>query len=279
MRLLLGIFAVGTGLALALGTAGPDLQGVAFRAVKAVPSRPGYPLPVNGLDAQGIRSLAQARYEEAADSFTRSLRLVPGNPGALANRGTAFLALDRLEEAMSDYALALELEPGLGRVLAHPLSRAHVRRAQRRMDEGETRGAEEDLRAALRYDPDFGPAYSELSVLAFKGKDTAGCLDLAERALALEGSVPEALANKAACLAWSGRLREALAELERAAALEPGRAELHASMAGVLSRMGEAGPAREKAVKAVELEPRLREALAPILYSRTASIRPPGATR
>jgi len=59
----------------------------------------------------GAKALAQQRYPDAIDAFTRALELDPAYAEAWNRRATTYYLMDRCEKALADIDRVLELEP------------------------------------------------------------------------------------------------------------------------------------------------------------------------
>ena len=62
------------------------------------------------LNAEGNRAYKEGNYEQAIDSYTRSLAIDPGYKKALFNRGLTYYRVDKLKPGLNDFVRVLELD-------------------------------------------------------------------------------------------------------------------------------------------------------------------------
>lgn len=173
------------------------------------------------LDAEGIKLLAQERYKEAAEKFDQSLRLNPKNARAYANRCTARYRLQDFDGAIADFTRAVSLSPKLKGTLAPSVSDAYYRRALRKVDQGLSSTAAEDLYAAVKLDRKNALAYVELGYLSLQAKQYETAVPYFDRAIRISPKLAEAYANRAAALAALGKNAAAASDARRAVELNP----------------------------------------------------------
>ena len=89
--------------------------------------------------------------EEKMLAYDRSIRLQPGRPAAINNRGIAKSKLGRYDEAITDYDEAIRLQPDYARAYCN---RGIAKGRLRRYDE-----AIADYGEAIRFRPDYAAAY------------------------------------------------------------------------------------------------------------------------
>lgn len=126
-----------------------------------------------------------------------------------------------------------------------------------RLDEDEATyaDAEAAYREALRLDPTFVSAMTNLGNLRYRLGDEGGALALYRKALAIDPDQPEAHYNLGFIDFEKGHAESALPFFERAVALDPGFADAHFNLASVLDQLGRAGDARRHWKTYLELEP------------------------
>lgn len=126
-----------------------------------------------------------------------------------------------------------------------------------RLDEDEATyvEAEAAYREALRLDPTFVSAMTNLGNLRYRLGDEAGAVTLYERALALDPEQPEAHYNLGFIEFEKGHLTIALPFFEKAVSLDPGFADAHFNLASVLDQLGRGADARRHWQIYLELEP------------------------
>ncbi|MBO6939376.1 MAG: tetratricopeptide repeat protein [Deltaproteobacteria bacterium] len=126
-----------------------------------------------------------------------------------------------------------------------------------RLDEDEATYADAEVayREALRLDPTFVSAMTNLGNLRYRLGDEAGAILLYQKALALDPDQPEAHYNLGFIEFEKGHLSTALPYFEKAVALDPGFADAHFNLASVLDQTGRGAEARHHWQIYVELEP------------------------
>lgn len=210
-----------------LGQAGA--AGSLYRAAAAPPGRPEAALALAGFLARHggpaealelcVRAWANCRPEDVARATAAALGAARADAGSAA----AGRAVGRLEAAAAD-------DGATPAVLA---SLASVREIQGRFDD-----AERLYRLALRRDPADAVALNNLAVLlALRGGDRREALELADRALARAGPVPELLDTRGIARLAAGDAAGAVEDLTEAVALAPtGAAYFHLAQAHLLAR-------------------------------------------
>ena len=108
---------------------------------------------------------------------------------------------------------------------------------------------------ALRLDPTFVSAMTNLGNLRYRQGDEVGAIRLYETVLALDPDQPEAHYNLGFIRFERGEQAEALPYFERAVALDPGFADAHFNLASALDDVGRAIEARRHWQAYLELEP------------------------
>ena len=131
-----------------------------------------------------------------------------------ANRGSAYNSLQRFEEASADYAKAVRLDPSLKKMIDP--SKPLVDKAMSVIDEGDLDKAETLLTSAAKMNPKSAAAWNELAFIKSQKQDYPKCIELASKAIAIDGTNADALANRGGCRSGSGRYKEALADLDKA---------------------------------------------------------------
>lgn len=204
------------------------------------------------VDAVDGRHLWAERYdEEIADAFVvqdaivqriaASLRVTTagGAAGALRRRYTAGIqAYDHFLQGKAEYG----------------------RRSQENLQ-----AAKESFERAIALDPRFARAYASLALVHLRdvmdGWDADPSVSLrrarvlADRAIALDGSLPEARYVSAAVALFDRRYEAAVAELDRAIAQRPSYADAYATLAWVLHFAGRPEQGREHLQRAISLNP------------------------
>jgi adenylate cyclase len=118
------------------------------------------------------------------------------------------------------------------------------------------------FQTAIDLDPDFALAYARLA-LTYTGQIIGApdasldeAWELAQQAMALDGSLPQVYVTLALVQGYRGRHEEAIAAAERAIALDPNYADGYVALATVQNWAGQQDDALEAIGKAMRLNPR-----------------------
>jgi tetratricopeptide (TPR) repeat protein len=164
----------------------------------------------------------------ALSAYRQAGRLVPGDPRVMAGEGRALAQLGRHSEAEQHLSAALRIRPRNFRWRVH--------RGEVRLDAGNLRWAEDDLRKAAESLPGFAPAHRALERVLREGGEAAAADSAARRASELEHRVGKIEEGRAAFLKSPGD--EAAAQTLATLMEESGRP---AEALRVLSQSLEAG--------------------------------------
>ncbi len=159
------------------------------------------------------------RVEDAADQFRQGVALDPLNPEPLVGLGVLAEHEGKTDEALALYKKAVELDP------SYVDARNKV--GSMLLERGDSAGAEEQFRAALRWNPNAeGVLYNLSLILDIQGKQDEA-LPLLEDAYALSPDSPPIMIALARHLAKTDgpRARDILADALR---MDPDNAEAHA---------------------------------------------------
>lgn len=115
--------------------------------------------------------------QQARDSATKALALLPDDPDLLIDRAVASSSLERYTEADDDLTRALDIDPRRGDAL---VLRAAALRLRGKLDL-----ASNDVGRALELDPDDPDAFLERGILRQRRGDPAGARKDWEKAVAL----------------------------------------------------------------------------------------------
>src|SRR5215469_9523510 len=218
-----------------------------------------HPLPALGMavqcapeDAAAHLNLGNAlgrlgRFEEAAASYRRALKVDPEFAEAHSNLGELCLERGQAEEALRSCQQALRIRPYLAP--AHQnLGTALVRLG--RFDE-----AVRSCRSAIALNPEFAEAYNSLGTALLSLAQTQEAIASFQRALEINPDFTAAQANLARALRSIGRLEEAVAGFRRALALEPDLVLAHTELATALRLQCRTDEAEQSCHQALQLHP------------------------
>jgi tetratricopeptide (TPR) repeat protein len=236
---------------------------------------------------RGVGLADEGRYAEAAENFTRALRLDANSLPARVGLAESWRRLGRLDEAHQQAALALQQHPdeaeahiemGIMLVLDHnyPEAVKHFLKAVATAPDhpaafqplavclarmGQHKLVIEVCQQGLRVDP-FNPTlHHSLALAAAEMGDLTNAAVHLRLALALKPNWPEARVALAFTLASLGQPGEAVAQYEQAIREKPDDARLHYLYAVTLATHGDARQAVNQYHQALTLKPDMVEAL------------------
>ncbi len=228
---------------------------------------------------------AGGRQKQALEEYERAARADPENPDRYLDYSRLLMDLDRYDESeqfvreglktvQDTYALKIRL--GSVQMMAaryqearatfreaiasHPeIPLGYVALARTYFKEGQTEEAARVLTAAReKLPPDFMLEYYAGLMLARLDRGTEATAAL-EKAIRLNGAVPEPHYELGKLYLGSGRIAEARAEFERTLQLAPQHANAYYQLSRVYGRLGDAAKAREMAARTRELKESQRE--------------------
>lgn len=190
------------------------------------------------------------RASEAFEALTAAVRLLPKSAEAHNARGEALADLNSLKAARSEFEKALRYDPAmpmahlnLGMVLAQTeelavaakhldfavaklrrsedLARAHYLRAKVYTDLSQVERARTELQLALKLEPEFGAAWSDLGQALKTLLDDKGALAAFEKAVALSPNDPVALMRLGVELYREGEYKAAIEQLQKSYQINP----------------------------------------------------------
>lgn len=140
-------------------------------------------------------------------------------------------------------------------------AKARVRAAENRLDEGDTKGAEEALKEAQRLDSNNARAWFLNAMIDFNAGKFIEAGDAILKASMLDTEDPTVHANCAAIMNLCDRPMEAEAAARHAIELNSDMPEAHCNLGVALEAQGKVADAREALSKAVDLRPGYADAL------------------
>lgn len=163
---------------------------------------------------RGMIRLAQGKYPEALEDFSKAIQLDAENQQALLNRGNVLRVLKRYEESLADFTTALTLHPDSVKL--------YVGRMYTRLELGQFAEAKADLERAMPYgsiDPyllnEF--AWFLATVPDALVRDGKRAVEYAEQAIMFDAyPVPVHYDTLAAAYAETGNFEKALAAQQEA---------------------------------------------------------------
>lgn len=139
----------------------------------------------------GIEQTNAKDFDEALDSFDKSLELNPDYALTYFSKGIVYHNLNRLQAAYENYTKAIELDADM--VDAY-YNRAQAILAHENPDEDELNSALSDLEKAIELDPKFIDALYYAATIKKKLKDYNGAVEYLDRVLEIE---PQAVYSRA----------------------------------------------------------------------------------
>jgi len=185
------------------------------------------PLQTDGYTFKAFIEMANKDREGAAKTIDGMVAAIPGDPSARALAEQIYDASGYPEKAR---ALAEKLNSSQTTPL-ELVNHSHLR------GEGDDQGKLNDLDAALKLDPEFGPALlARAQLFEAEGKEEDALADL-NIALRNSPSYPPLLSQRARVLVSLDKDEEALEDLDKAISGNPKWLELYLQKANVLSRL------------------------------------------
>jgi protein O-GlcNAc transferase len=219
------------------------------------------PLEIVQANARAAQLLAAGDLREAEACCRRILAASPADVQALHHLGIIKLRTGRLEEsaellgravAAAPAAAAASLRVSLSLPLTHLGRRAEAR---------------EHLIEAIRLDPSFAPAYTNLAVLLTQEGQWEQADAAFGRAVELQPDNAVALANLALAMRQRGRVDGAIEWYRKAIDADPKSAEAHNALGSCFRESGRIAEAIAEFRAATKLSPRSHELRSNLLYA------------
>ena len=194
----------------------------------------------------GLTNLLNSDYQNAIDSFTKSLLL---NPSGLAysNRGDAYINVGEYDDAIADYNRVIAIDPND--------ASAYNNRGVAKGRKGDYDGAIADCSSAIALDPNNAAAYDNRGVAKAHIGDYDGATDDYDRAIALDPNNAAAYHNRGVAVAHKGDYDGAIADCSRAIALDPNNASAYNNRGAAKLSKGDYGSAIDDFSDAIALDP------------------------
>lgn len=222
------------------------------------------------------------RAADALQALTEAVRLMPKSAEAHNARGEVLSDLSSLSAARGEFEKAVQLEPtlplahlNLGMVLAQTgelapaakhldfaiaklsgpedLARAHYLRAKVYTDLSQVERASMELHIAVKLEPEFAEAWSDLGEARKTLLDDAGALAAFEQAVALSPNDPVALSRLGVELYHESKLKEAIEQLEKADRVNPNDQTTLNALQSALRADGQTAAANEVKARLIEV--------------------------
>ena len=228
---------------------------------RAVSLDPGH---AYGHAALGRRLLADGELEAAKRNLDRAMALAPQGRAGLSGLAAYYRRTGDMERARSYAKRAADAALGGGRPYDEVLagvdqlgvsSTAVLRRALALRRAGQGQEARRQLTKLLEDNPASAGARATLGELYLRDGDHAGAIEQFRAALELSGDLVAARIGLGLALAGSGRLADAIRELEKVVAAHPSSARGHAALAACRAQAGRPDLALVNFRRAFELVP------------------------
>jgi tetratricopeptide (TPR) repeat protein len=175
----------------------------------------------------GGRASSEAGRDRAAQFADAALALVSGSPDALYLRGDLYVEVEDPENAEAAYRAALAADV--------PSSVGRTKLAAALRYQGKTTEALDELAEALRIDPTFARAHSDLGMILRSQRKLPEAIAAYREAIRLDADSTEAHNGLAVALATSGRLEDAVAEFREIVRIDPDSTIGHYNLAYALA--------------------------------------------
>jgi tetratricopeptide (TPR) repeat protein len=189
----------------------------------------------------------EGRYAEAAENFTRALRLDANSLPARVGLAEAWRRLGRLDEAHQQAALALQQHPDA--------AEAHIETGVMLGFEHHYAEAVQHLVKAVTAAPDHPGAYQQLAVCLAPLGQQQQVIEACEQGLRVDPFNPTLHQLLAMAAAETGDLTNAVTHLRLALALKPKWPEARAALALALASLGQPKEAATQYEQAIQEKP------------------------
>lgn len=210
-----------------------------------------YTPTVNKLDSEAIAFMSKGKWQEAAEKLDLSLKEMPNNPRAFANRAFCYKSLGKLDLAVADYNKALDIAPEF---------QEHILLDRGRMlvDLGDLKNAESDFNKAKEFPAIRAPAFSELAYIATSQQNYKKCDALASKAIQADKNYADGWANRGACRIGLAHYANAVIDLSQAIKLSPDFASAYLNRIGAYRALGDCKSALGDANTVMRLLPDIK---------------------
>ncbi|MGO8800669.1 MAG: tetratricopeptide repeat protein, partial [Roseiarcus sp.] len=216
---------------------------------KALRLNPGY---AEAHSNRGIVLQALGRFDEALSSHDRALKINPTLAGVHSNRGDALVKLGRHDEALASYARALVINPDLAEVYNN---RGNALAAIERIDE-----ALDSYARALKINANYAEAHYNIGNGLKRLRRFGEAVESYARALKINPNLVEAWNNSGDCLCELERFGEALQHFEAALSKHPDFCEALTNRGNVLANTGRFDEALDSYARALAIKPEYADA-------------------
>lgn len=179
------------------------------KALELLPQEPRY------FELLGLIHQAQGRLQLAEDAYRLALQQADVSPSVLVNYSTLLLLRERFDEALALSQRVLQ-DPRYGKPAL-----AYTNSGLAYFKKGALRQAEEQFRAALKYQSDLPEAHHNLGLVYARLGESTKALQAFREAIRFRPSYVEAYASLGNILLELGRKDEARHAFERVIALAP----------------------------------------------------------
>ncbi len=215
--------------------------------------------PASGIAWKLLGAAQQMQGKNALEAFSKTAKLLSGEPDAHFNLGVAQKSLGLLNEAAASYRLALKLNPkyaeahsNLGNVLKDlgqldevvssylcalkikpndAITHNNLGTALKALEDFE--GAADSYRKAIKLRPNYIEAYTNLGNLLKDFDQFSDAIDNYQQALKIDPNCADALLGIAHINVVNGKLEEAASTAEQAIALKPNNLNARILLANV----------------------------------------------
>jgi tetratricopeptide (TPR) repeat protein len=194
---------------------------------------------VEAYNGRGQAYLSVNKIPEALDDFTKAIEAGIVTPKLFFNRGKCLAMLSRFADALPDLSKSIELEPKSAETWYF---RAFSHEKTASLD-----NAFRDYSKAIELNPNYVEALVNRGLLYYNAQQYQE--SIADNTTALNissaGIKPMILVNRANALLQSGKLPEALADVNNALQLNPNYPRAYKSRAAIYQKLGQAEKAQE----------------------------------
>ena len=224
-----------------------DFQGAVYHYSEALKYDPA---TIEAYNGRGQAYFQLKQIPQALDDFTKAIQAGIETPKLFLNRGKCLVMLSRPAEAIPDLNRSIELEP--------KSAEAFYFRAIAHEKTGNTENAIRDYGSAIQLNPNYVEALVNRGLQHYNGghPDEAVADYTSALRIAAQQVQPMILTNRANAYLQTGKLNEALEDVNKALTINPNYPRAYQTRGAIFTRLGQPGKAQADLQKSQQLQPK-----------------------